>query len=124
MGGVPARAWKNPLADPVRVAMLRGTGLLGAPPDEALDRLAALAGTVLEAPIAMLALLDDTHLHARACAGSRHLAKSGRTPVKDSFCQHVVRTAAPLVVRDAREDDLTKGLAVVKSRRSPTSACR
>ena len=73
---------KNPLADPVRVAMLRGTGLLGAPPDEALDRLAALAGTVLEAPIAMLALLDDTHLHARACAGSRHLAKSGRTPVR------------------------------------------
>ena len=59
----------------------------------------------------MVTLLGDTHLRAKSCAGPRHLASS---PLKETFCQHVVRTAEPLVVDDAREHELTKGLAIVK----------
>jgi PAS domain S-box-containing protein len=105
----------NPLADPVRVAMLRGTGLIGSPQEEAFDRLAGLARKVLKAPTAMITLLDDAHLHAKSCAGPRDVVKSGRTPVKETFCQHVVRSGEPLVVDDAREHELTSGLAAVKS---------
>jgi PAS domain S-box-containing protein len=101
---------KNPLADPLRVAMLRGTGLLGSPPDEAFDRLAGLARKIFRTPIAMVTLLDDTHLEAKSCAGPRHLASS---PLKETFCQHVVGSSEPLVVDDAREHDLTKGLSIV-----------
>ena len=106
---------RNPLTDPVRVAMLRGTGLLGTTQEEAFDRLAGLTRKVLKAPTAMITLVDDTHLHAKSCAGQRDLVKNGRTPVKETFCQHVVRSGEPLVVEDAREHELTKGLAAVKS---------
>ncbi len=110
-----ARAQQNPLADPARVATLRGTGLLGGQKSDAFDRLANLAARFVGAPIAMVTLLDDTHLHALSGVGPPDLATSGRAPVKDTFCQHVVASTEPLIVDDAREHDLTKGLAVVKS---------
>jgi PAS domain S-box-containing protein len=109
-----ARA-KNPLADPVRLAMLRSTGLLSTPHEDAFDRLAGLARKVLKAPVGMVSLLDDRHLHVKSCVGLPALAKAGRVPATDSFCQHVVITEEPLVVNDAREHELTRGLAIVKS---------
>ena len=116
MGAVcPARAQRTPLADPARVATLRATGLLGGQKVDAFDRLANLAARFVGAPIAMVTLLDDTHLHALSRVGPPDLAKSGRAPVKDTFCQHVVASTEPLIVDDAREHELTKGLAVVKS---------
>ena len=80
----------TPLADPVRLSMLRATGMLGSPPEEAFDRLAGLARKVLKAPVAMVALLDDRHLHVKACVGGPELAKARRIPATESFCQHVV----------------------------------
>jgi secondary thiamine-phosphate synthase enzyme len=70
----------------------------------------------MKAPIAIVTLVDDTHLHAKSCAGSRDLeAKAGRTPVHETFCRHVVGAAEPLIVPDARQNELTRGMAVVKS---------
>ena len=42
----------TPLADPVRLSMLRATGMLGTPPEEGFDRLAGLARKVLKTPVA------------------------------------------------------------------------
>src|SRR5215218_2194957 len=106
---------RNPLSDPVRVAMLRATGLLGSPHEEAFDRLAGLARKVLKAPVGMVTLLDDTHMHVKSCVGMPELAKAGRVPVTESFCQHVVASSEPLIVKDAREHEQTKDLAIVKS---------
>jgi two-component system sensor histidine kinase/response regulator len=105
----------DPLADPVRLAMLRSTGLVGTPQEEAFDRLAGLARKVLKAPVGMVSLLDDRHLHVKSCVGLPDLAKAGRVPVTESFCQHVVITEQALVVNDAREHELTRDLAIVKS---------
>src|SRR5215217_4153473 len=105
----------NPLADPVRLTALRGTGLLGSPHDDAFDRLAGLARKVLRTPVGMVSLLDDRHLHVKSCVGLPDLAKAGKVPATESFCQHVVVTEQPLVVDDAREHDLTRDLAIVKS---------
>jgi GAF domain-containing protein len=106
---------KNPLADPVRLAALRGTGLIGAPREDAFDRLSGLARKVLQVPIGMVSLVDDRHLHVKSCAGLPGLAKAGRVPASESFCQHVVITQAALVVDDAREHELTCDLAIVKA---------
>ena len=106
---------RNPLADPTRVATLRATGLLGGQKAEAFERLAGLAARFTGAPMAMVALLDDPHLHTLARVGPPHLAKAGRAPVKDTFCRHVVSGGEALIVDDAREHSLTKGLASVKS---------
>ena len=105
----------NPLADSVRLTALRATGLLGAPQEEAFDRLAGLARKVLKAPVAMVALLDDRHLHVKACVGQPELAKARRVPVSQTFCQHVVTTETSLVVNDAREHELTRDLAIVNA---------
>src|SRR5215210_6178708 len=106
---------RNPLSDPVRVAKLRATGLLGSPQEEAFDRLAGLAVKVLKAPVGMVTLLNDTHMHVKSCVGMPELAEAGRLPVTESFCQHVVAASEPLIVKDAREHERTKDLAIVKS---------
>ena len=111
MGIAMARARvSTPLADPVRLSMLRATGMLGSPPEEAFDRLAGLARKILKAPVGMVALLDDRHLHVKACVGRPELAKARRVPATESFCQHVVATEEALVVDDAREHELTRDL--------------
>jgi PAS domain S-box-containing protein len=105
----------TPLADPLRLASLRGTGLLASPPEDAFDRLASLAAKVLGAPIGMVSLLDDRHLHVKACVGLPQLAKARRLPVVESFCRHVVIGDEPLVVADAREHELTRDLTMVNA---------
>ncbi len=105
----------SPLADPVRLSMLRATGMLGSPPEEAFDRLAGLARKILKAPVGMVALLDDRHLHVKACVGRPELAKARRVPATESFCQHVVAGEEALVVNDAREHELTRDLAAVNA---------
>src|SRR4051812_1058773 len=112
---MPRARVSDPLADPIRLAMLRSTGLLGTPHEAAFDRLAGLARKLLKAPVGMVSLLDDTHLHVKSCVGLPDLAEAGRVPVTESFCQHVVITERALVVEDAREHELTRELAIVKS---------
>ena len=124
-----ARA-KNPLADPARVATLRGTGLLGGQKVDAFDRLANLAARFVGAPMAMVTLLDDTHLHALSRVGPADLAKSGRAPVKDTFCQHVVAADGAADRRRrarARADQGPRGRQVrqgARLRRHPAAAAR
>jgi len=112
---MPRARVSTPLADPVRLARLRGTGLLGSPREAAFDRLAGLARKVLKAPVGMVSLVDDRHSHVKSCVGLPDLAKAGRVPAAESFCRHVVVTEHPLVVDDARDHELTRDLAIVKS---------
>jgi len=103
------------LADPIRVATVRGTGLLGTPPEAAFDRLARLASKVLHARVGMVSLLDDCHLHVKSLVGLPGQGGGGRLPVEESFCQHVVITGRALLVDDARENELTRDLALVRA---------
>jgi len=90
--------------------VLRGTGLAGTPPEEAFDRLAGLARKILKTPIALVSLVDERYLHAKSCVGLPELAAAGRVPATESFCQHVVGGAQPLIVSDAREHPLVAEL--------------
>jgi GAF domain-containing protein len=97
------------LGDPGRLSALRATGLLDAPADETLDRLTGLATRVLNAPIALVSLVDRDRQFFASCVGLAEPWRSRReTPLSHSFCQHAVEARRPLVVNDAREDPLLR----------------
>ena len=71
--------------------------------DATLHRLTRLATRLLSAPTALVTLVDADRQRFRASVGLREpYATQGETPLSHSFCQHVVRTGAPLIVVDAR----------------------
>jgi phosphoserine phosphatase RsbU/P len=95
--------------DPARLAAVRATGLLDTAPEPAFDRLASLAATLLEAPLAFVTLVDDRRSFWKAAIG----LPSGPEPaprentVEESFCQYVVASDEALIVDDAARDPRT-----------------
>ena len=97
------------IADPERLAALRATRLLDAPPHPALDRLARLAARVLEAPVALVSLVDRDRQVFASCIGlADPWGRDRQTPLTHSFCQHAVASREPLVVNDARRHPLLR----------------
>jgi hypothetical protein len=90
--------------DPDRVSALEATGLLDTDIDPVFDRHARLAAQVLNAPIALVSLVDADRQFFKSCLGLPEPWASQRgTPLSHSFCQHAVASREPLVVDDARE---------------------
>ncbi|SHM90857.1 ATP-binding protein [Cryptosporangium aurantiacum] len=95
------------VTDPERLRVLAATGLLDGPSVEVLDRLTGLATRVIGAPVALVSLVDAGRQFFVSAVGlPEPWAGRRQTPLSHSFCQHVVRTGAPLVVSDARADEL------------------
>jgi PAS domain S-box-containing protein len=93
------------LTDPVRLAALRRTGLLDSPAEEAFDRLARLAARLLDAPVALVSLIDQDRQFFKACIGLPEPWSSVRqTPLSHSYCRHLLDPKVPLVIDDARLD--------------------
>ena len=99
------------LDDPVRqaaVSRLLGSGTRS----EGLDRLTALAATLLDVRHAQVSLLGaDQHVASSYGPGSAE----GPTPVVDSLCTVTVRSGGPLPVSDAAADDRVRTLPPVTS---------
>jgi serine phosphatase RsbU (regulator of sigma subunit)/putative methionine-R-sulfoxide reductase with GAF domain len=88
---------------PERIAALRASGLLDHVEEGAFDRLARVAARLLEAPVSLVAFVDEDRQVFRGCVGlAEPIATTRETPLSHSFCQHVVAQAGPLVVPDAR----------------------
>ena len=97
------------VTDPDRLAALHETGLLAVRDDPAFDRLTRLASRVLEAPIALVSLVDRDRQVFASCLGiAEEFAAAGGTPLSHSFCQHAVAAREPLVVTDARRHPVLK----------------
>src|SRR6266508_3541157 len=95
----------DPLSDPHRLRALEATALLDSPAENAFDRLTALASRVLDVPVALVSLVTPDRQFFKSQRGlPSPYAERRETPLSHSFCQHVVREAAALVVDDARED--------------------
>ncbi len=93
--------------NPVRLAGLRRLMLLDTPPNPAFDRLTRLACHLLEAPIAMLTLVDAERQFFLSAAGlPEPFGSGGHTPLEYSICQHAVANRQPLLIEDARTDPL------------------
>jgi signal transduction histidine kinase len=91
------------LESPERLAELAASGLMDSPSEETFDRLTRLASRVLSVPVALVSLVDDNRQFFKSSCGLGEPWCSDReTPLTHSFCKHVVGSAAPLVVQDAR----------------------
>src|SRR4051812_16923729 len=98
-----------PVADADRVEAVRATGLLDSDVTPSFDRLARLAAHVLNAPVALVSLVDADRQFFKSCLGLPEPWASERgSPLTHSFCQHAVASREPLVVDDAREHPLLR----------------
>src|SRR4051794_9680590 len=104
------------VTDGERLAALESTGLLhSGGPDPAFDRHARLAAEVLNAPIALVSLVDADRQVFKGCVGLPEPWASAReTPLSYSFCQHAVAARDRLIVEDARDHELLRDNLAVK----------
>ena len=109
-GGSPAV-----VRDPGRLAALRGACILDTPAEDAYDRLTRLAMNLLNAPVAMVALIDEDRQFFKSAHGvDEPWAGARETPLSHSICQHAVDTRAPLVIEDARVHPLVRGNLAIR----------
>ena len=84
-----------------RLAALHAYGVLDTAPEPGFDRLAALAASLFEAPIALVSLVDAIRQWSKAKVGWEPSA----VPRKHSFCTHALDTRhGVMVVEDAAAD--------------------
>jgi signal transduction histidine kinase len=103
------------LHDPKRLDVLAATGLLDTPPEKAFDRLTQLATLILNAPVSLVSLVEKDYQFFKSQKGLPEPWASERsTPLSHSFCQHVVASATPLIVADARQHPLLQNNAAIR----------
>ena len=89
--------------DPARLHAVRSSGLLDSPREERFDRLTRVAAHALNAPVALLSVVEDDRQFLKSSVGLAEPWHSKREmPLSHSFCQHGVG-CTDLVVADARE---------------------
>jgi len=102
------------LSRPSRQDALEQAGFYDARSDPELTSIANLAARAVRAQAALVTLVDAQRQVFLGSVGlPNDLATAGETPRTWSFCQYVVRSAAPLVVDDAREHPSLKHLLPV-----------
>ena len=94
--------------------MLAKSKLLDSADEEVYDRFTRLAAMLLNTPVSLVSLVDKDRQYFKSYYGvpepwaSRH-----EVPLSHSFCQHVVSSREPLIVKDARKDvSLAHNLAI------------
>lgn len=93
------------IASPTRLRLLRSSGLLEGHPR--LDRLTVLASELLKVPVVTVSLVDiDRQVFASHVGLKGWPKEEGQTPLSHSFCQYVVTRGKPLIIKDAREDNV------------------
>ena len=99
----------GPLEDGARLAELHRTGLLDSPPEEAYDRVTALASRLLDVPVALISLVDTDRQFFKSAFGLAEPWRTTReTPLSHSFCQYTLASDAPLAIDDARVHPLVR----------------
>ena len=92
------------LSDPGRLAALADTGLMDSPADDRFESLTRVAARVLNAPVALVSLVDTERQFFKSCIGlPEPWASKRETPLSHSFCKHAVAARQPLIVDDARD---------------------
>jgi GAF domain-containing protein len=110
-----ADAVTQALRDPERLGALHESGALDPSSRLALDRIAQLAAETLNAPVALVSLVDADAQVFGGCVGVKEPWASRRgTPLSHSFCQHAVASREPLVVSDAREHPVLRDNAAIR----------
>lgn len=92
-----------------RIAVLEATSLLDSPADASFDRFTRLASNILQAPVALVSLVDQQRQFFKSCVGlNEPWSQTRQTPLSHSFCKHVVTTSEVLMIEDARQHPVLK----------------
>jgi hypothetical protein len=95
--------------DVARLEALSETALLDSPTEPAFDRLTKLAAKLLNAPVALISLVDEDRQFFKSSVGLSEPWRSARqTPLSHSFCRHTLVSREPLVIEDARTHPLVR----------------
>ncbi len=89
-----------PIDEARRLTALHATRLLGSAPEEAFDRITRMAARLLNAPTALVSLVDKDIQWFKSRCGF----ESAETAREISFCGHAILDHEPLVVGDATKD--------------------
>ncbi len=87
-------------AEDVRLAALRGLGLLDTDDELRFDRFTRLAAALFKAPIALVSLVDERRQWFKSCIG----LDIRETPREQAFCDFTIRGADVLIIADAAAD--------------------
>jgi hypothetical protein len=110
-----SRPLDGELRDPERLAAVQRTGLLSGDADPTLDRIAETARRVLDAPVALISLVDAHRQVLVSRPGLKEpWASRGETPLSYSVCAETIVFREPLVLKDARSDDRVCNSPAVK----------
>lgn len=93
-------ALKFQMNEAERLAALKTLKILDTPAEQRFDRLASLAAHLLNAPIALISLVDENRLWFKAHFGMDVC----EAPRKFSFCSHALDSYSPFIVTDAAQD--------------------
>lgn len=103
------RELEEVISDPDRLEAVRRTLRAGPSSDEALDRLTRLASHILDAPVALVSVIDDERHHFRSDVGlPEPEASTGGRPLAEAFCHYTVALGHPLVIEDASAHPLVR----------------
>jgi GAF domain-containing protein len=95
----------DPIVDPNRLEALAALRLHEPAARVLLNGLATQAAEMFQLPVGLVSIvLDDAQWFAGNHGLGGWLGDVGGTPIEWSFCSHVVRNDAPLVVPDAHDD--------------------
>ncbi|NOU01073.1 MAG: EAL domain-containing protein [Gallionella sp.] len=87
-----------------RLDALKNLGILDTPEEEVFDEITRLAAAIVDAPIALISLVDETRQWFKS-----HIGIDVReTPRAISFCQYAIKHTDVFVVEDARLDERFK----------------
>jgi GAF domain-containing protein len=101
--------------DEGRLEALEATGLLDSDVSPSFDRLARLAAHVLDAPVALVSLVDKDRQFFKSCLGlPEPWAGRRESPLTHSFCQHAVANREPLLVTNAREHPVLRNNLAIR----------
>ena len=95
--------------DPRRLQAVRDTRLLDSSREASFDRLTRVAAGALNAPVALVSIVDEDRQFLKSCVGvAEPWASTREMPLSHSYCQHALPSPDPLIVADAREHPLLR----------------
>lgn len=97
-----------PISPTSRISAIKASGLLSRSGSMSqFNLITEHVRTALSVPVAIISIVDeDRQVFAGHCGLPSPWDSRGETPLTHSFCQHVVESAAPLVVNDANSHKL------------------
>lgn len=106
---IPMKIPSLPLAEKERVKALKSYQILDSPAEKEFDRITALAALICEAPISLIALLDESRQWFKSKQGISDI----ECPKEIAFCQYTIQAEALFEIEDATKDDRFKNNVLV-----------